>query len=83
MQQDNNYQKFNDSSIQDKFLHSSFEKLKDKQICLNNICGTCEFQEIELCVKLRSFVIYISILCNSIKHHEIKLQQYFSSAEIP
>lgn len=67
LQQDNNYQKFNDSSIQDKFLHSSFEKSKDKQICSNNTCGTCELQEIELCVKLRSFVIYISILCNFVR----------------
>ncbi|XP_011705702.1 PREDICTED: uncharacterized protein LOC105460906 [Wasmannia auropunctata] len=51
--QDNTYQKFDDSSIQNKFLHSSFEESKSKQICSNNTCGTCDLQEIELCLKLR------------------------------
>lgn len=60
LQQDN-YQKFNDGNNQDKFLHSSFERSEGKHICSYNTCGTCELQEIELCLRLRSFVIYIFI----------------------
>lgn len=54
LQQDDNHKKFHGSNIQDKFLHSSFEKSENKQICSNNTCGMCELQEIELCLKLRS-----------------------------
>ena len=78
-----NHQKFNDSNIQNKFLHLFFEKSEDEQICSNNICGACELQEIELCLKLRSKLIYhLYILYNFIRYHEIRLQ-YFSNAEIP
>lgn len=70
LQQDDNYQKFNNGSIQDKF-YSSFKKLEDKHICSCNICGTYGLQE--LCSRLRSFVIYIFILHNSIRYHKIKL----------
>ncbi|XP_018316353.1 uncharacterized protein [Mycetomoellerius zeteki] len=54
--QDDNHKKFHGSNIQDKFLHSSFEKSENKQICSNNTCGMCELQEIELCLKLRDTV---------------------------
>lgn len=64
LQQDSNKQKFNDISTQDSLLHSSLEKSEDKAVCSSDICGTCELQEIELCLKLRSFAIYVLILCN-------------------
>ncbi|GAB1860219.1 MADF domain-containing protein [Camponotus japonicus] len=54
---DSNKQKFNDISTQDDLLHSSLEKSKDKaNVCSNDICGTCELQEIELCLKLRDTI---------------------------
>ncbi|KAM0730763.1 hypothetical protein ACS0PU_003092 [Formica fusca] len=54
--QDSNKQKFNDISTQDSLLHSSLEKSEDKAVCSSDICGTCELQEIELCLKLRDTI---------------------------
>ncbi|XP_018342131.1 PREDICTED: uncharacterized protein LOC108748440 isoform X2 [Trachymyrmex septentrionalis] len=54
--QNNNHQKCNDSNIQDKFFHLSFEKSEGEQIYSHNTCGTCELQEIELCLKLRDAI---------------------------
>lgn len=65
LQQDSNKQKFIDINTQDSLLHSSLEKSKDEAVCSNDICGTCELQEIKLSLKLRSFAIYVLISRNS------------------
>lgn len=72
LQQDSNKQKCNDISTQDSLLHSSLERSKDEATCFNDICGTCELQEIKLSLKLRSFAIYV-FFCIILRYYKIKL----------